>query len=302
MAQTVTTAAEATGLFGWWRVAPPAARRALVAAALGWMLDAFDVMLYSMVVASLLSDFGLTKGMAGLLGSLTLAASAAGGVLFGIIADRRGRKIAMIGSILVYSVFTGACGLAQTIGQLAVFRLLLGLGMGGEWTAGAALVSETWPDRHRGKALGVMQSSWAVGYAAAAVVTALVLPRFGWRARKRSYVIYLLAAAVLTVSCTSTSNATVLLALGPLVAFFGTGYFSGFGAITAEIYPTEIRATAQGFTFNVGRVGSAFAPFIVGSLAQTNGFAIAFLITAAAFLLAAAMWFWIPETGGRTLR
>lgn len=71
--------------------------------------------------------------------------------------------------------------------------------------------------------------------------------------RKRSYIIYLLAAAVLIVSYTSTRNATVLLALGPLVAFFGTGYFSGFGAITAEIYPTEIRATAQGFTFNVAR-------------------------------------------------
>src|SRR5690606_10477447 len=74
------------------------------------------------------------------------------------------------------------CGTAQTVTQLAVFRLFLGLGMGGEWASGAALVSETWPDEHRGKALGLMQSCWAIGYGLAAIVVALVLPRFGWRA------------------------------------------------------------------------------------------------------------------------
>ena len=74
------------------------------------------------------------------------------------------------------------CGLAQNLWQLAVFRVLLGIGMGGEWASGAALVSETWPAEHRGKALGFMQSSWAIGYAAAAAVTAIVLPRWGWRA------------------------------------------------------------------------------------------------------------------------
>jgi MFS family permease len=383
------------------------------------MLDAFDVMLYSMVLVAVLTEFGMTTATAGLLGSLTLVASAFGGVFFGIIADRRGRRVAMMGSILVYSIFTAACGLAQTIWQLAVFRFALGLGMGGEWTSGAALVSESWPDRHRGKALGLMQSAWAVGYAAAAVVAALVLPRFGWRAtffvgilpalfalwvrrnveepsiwhrsrasgaprgsfgailrppylgltvalttlslfslfgywglnlwvpaylslpverggigfstsmvtllvvtmqmgtwfgyvsfgyiadaigRKRGFVAFLILAAALVTLYSRTRNPMLLLLLGPLVAFFGTGYFSGFGAITAEIYPTAFRATAQGFTFNVGRIGSAFAPFIVGSLAQTHGFGTAFLLTSVAFLLAAATWIWLPETRGRALQ
>ena len=90
--------------------------------------------------------------------------------------------------------------------------------------------------------------------------------------------------------------------LGPFVAFFGTGYFSGFGALTAEIYPTSIRATAQGFCYNIGRVASAIAPFAVGSLAGTRGFGVAFLITGAAFLFAAAAWMWIPETRGAELR
>jgi nitrate/nitrite transporter NarK len=93
----------------------------------------------------------------------------------------------------------------------------------------------------------------------------------------------------------------LLLALGPLVAFFGTGFFSGFGTVTAEIYPTSVRAMAQGFTFNMGRLGSAVAPFFVGSLAETRGFGTAFTLLAVALLLGASTWIWLPETRGRSL-
>jgi sugar phosphate permease len=93
----------------------------------------------------------------------------------------------------------------------------------------------------------------------------------------------------------------VLLMLGPFVAFAATGYFSGFGAVTAEIYPTAIRATAQGFTYNTGRLVSALAPYTVGTLAQTHGFGAALLVCSGAFLLAAVFWIWIPETRGRAL-
>ena len=415
-------AAQSRGLFGWWQHGTPDAKRALVAASLGWMLDAFDVMLYALVLASIMPDLGMSKETAGLLGSATLVASALGGLIFGIVADRYGRTRALIASILIYSVFTAACGLAQSVAQLAVFRILLGIGMGGEWASGAALVSETWPAEHRGKALGFMQSAWAVGYGAAAVATLLVLPRWGWRAvffvgilpafftlwvrrrvqepaiwrearetvsndpgvgrlreifrrptlrltaavtlmnaftmfgwwgfnlwlpgylslpvasggmgfsaaimtglvaamqvgmwfgyvtfgfiadaigRKRAYVLYTTTAAVLIAAYVSVESALALLALGPLVAFFATGYFSGFGAVTAEIYPTPVRATAQGFTYNVGRLASAVAPFAVGSLAQTRGFQSALLLTSAAFLVAAATWIFIPETRGRQLQ
>ena len=119
--------------------------------------------------------------------------------------------------------------------------------------------------------------------------------------RKRAYVLYLLCASVLLPTYGALHHPSVLLALGPLVAFFGTGYYSGFGAVTAELYPTRYRATAQGFTYNLGRIASAAAPFTVGSLAATQGFAIAFAITGAAFLLASLAWIWIPETQGRAL-
>src|SRR5262245_45510267 len=178
-----TIGATAThGFLTWFWDAPAHARRGLLAAWLGWMLDGFDVMLYAMVIGTLIVEWSLSKPVAGLLGSLTLVASGFGGVLFGLIADRWGRRPALVGSLFAYSIFTFACGLSTSIWQLALFRFLLGLGMGGEWTAGAALVSESWPDAHRGKAMGLMQSAWSVGYALAALVAAVVLPRFGWRA------------------------------------------------------------------------------------------------------------------------
>src|ERR687898_2729874 len=101
-------------MFAFWHAASPEARRALVAASLGWLLDAFDVMLYALVLASLMSDLGMDRTTGGLLGSLTLAASAVGGIVFGVLADRIGRTRALTLSILLYSIFTAACGLAQT--------------------------------------------------------------------------------------------------------------------------------------------------------------------------------------------
>ena len=124
----------------------------------------------------------LTKAQAGALGSVTLLGGAVGGLVFGHVADRYGRTRALIASVLIYSVFTAACGLSATLWQFALFRALLGLGMGGEWASGAALVAETWPSTLRGRALGFMQSAWAIGFAAAAVVVGVVLPRWGWRA------------------------------------------------------------------------------------------------------------------------
>ncbi len=414
----VTVAAPDRGLFTWWYDADLRARRAFIAASLGWMLDSFDVMLYAMVLASLIEDptLHLTLPTAGILNSATLLAAAAGGIAFGVIADRIGRKRALMAAVLIYSIFTAACGFAQSALQLAVFRVLLGIGMGGEWATGAALVSESFPARHRGKALAFVQSAWAIGYGLAALVNLIVMPLWGWRGvffvgvlpalftlwirrrvedppvwksaapadrgrlgtlfkpgtlgitvaialmnscclfawwglngwvpaylrlspaqggiglsssmmswfviamqvgmwfgyvtfgfmadaigRKRTYVIYLVTAAVLLPMYGILRVPVLLLFLGPLVAFFGTGYFSGLGALVAELYPTTVRATAAGFCYNFGRIASAAAPYTVGSVAQSRGFGLAFTIAGAAFLLAALAWVWIPETRNREL-
>jgi MFS family permease len=402
-------------------------RRTLLAASLGWMLDSMDMMLYSMALVAIRREMGISASTSGLLISVTLVSSAAGGVLFGLLADRIGRARALIGSILVYSVFTAACGLAQNVVQLAVFRILLGLGVGGEWATGAALVSETWPAQHRAKALGLMQSSWAVGYALAALVTAAVMPRFGWRAvffvgvlpalvtvwirrkvpepeiwkkskvqgpkskvagspstldglralfradlrrrtiivtamnaasmfgwwglftwipgylalpvsqggrglnilstskwillmqagmwlgyvsfgfladsfgRKRTYISYLLVAAALVPFYSLARSPEAVMLLGPFVAFFGTGYFTGFGAISSELFPTAVRGTAMGFAYNFGRGLSAMAPYSIGRLSESYGLGASFLTTSAAFLAAALIALGLEETRGKRL-
>jgi MFS family permease len=393
-----------------------AERNTLIAGALGWMLDSLDVTLYALVIAHLMRDFGMTKAIAGALNSITLIAAAIGGLMFGLIADRVGRTRALMASIVVYSLASGASGFSRSIFELACFRFILGLGMGGEWTTGAALVAETWPAEHRGKALGLVQSSWAIGEILAVAVTAIVLPRYGWRAvffagvlpgaivfwilryvpesplwqktkqvaspplslilrkdvrkngliatamnaltlfgywglftwipaylslpvsqggrglgqmqtagwlvamsigrffgfvlfgflgdwmgRRRSYVGFLLMAALLVPIYGLTKSATWLLILGPLVAFFGSGYFSGYAAIASELFPTEIRATAMGISYNVGRVLSAFAPFVIGMLAARFGLGPAFLLQSLVFLLAAMLALALPETKGKQL-
>ena len=147
----------------------------LLAAKLGWMLDAMDFLLYVMVIGRLKAYFDFDDATAGLLGTITLLVSAAGGLLFGVIADRFGRARTLIFTVLIFSLCSLGAATSQTLTQLLLWRALLGLGMGGEWASGAVLVSETWPAEHRTKAIGIMQSGWALGYILAAVVSAVVL-------------------------------------------------------------------------------------------------------------------------------
>ena len=404
-------------LFRWLLDSSAPERKSLIAGGLGWMLDAMDVMLYSFVLAYLMNEFGMTKSTGGLLNSLTLVASAIGGLFFGVLADRIGRTRALMGSILMYSISSAACGLSHSITQLAVFRFLLGLGMGGEWSSGAALIAETWRAEHRGRALGLMQSTYAIGEAVAAVVVLVVFPHFGWRAvffagvlpallvlwiyrgvpepelwknrskekesavlrkllqkdvlrngllattmnafsmfgywglftwipsylslpvsqggrgltlvaattlylvlspgkwlgyasfgffadafgRRKPYFTYLLVAAILVPLYGIIRNPILLLLLGPFVAFFGTGFFSGYAAIASELFPGEIRAAAMGLSYNLGRGLSATAPFAVGAIAMRFGFLPGFFLLAGAFLAAAFLALLLPETRGLEL-
>lgn len=406
-------------------------RRTLLAAALGWALDAFDAMLYSLVLSLLIRDLGMSKTVAGSLGTLTLLASGIGGVLFGFIADRIGRKRALMASILTYSICSFASGLATSVAMLAVARFVLGLGMGGEWNSGATLVAESWPTEFRAKAISIVQSSWALGFAAAALIAGPVAHYFGWRAaffvgilpaavtlwirrgvpesemwkerqaadlrhaalihehtdsangnfldilrppyvkhtvalllynffgmfgwwglftwlppylslpveqggrgfgmmgmtmllvvlnvcgmfpgyasfgwvadhlgRRRAFLLYSLVAAILIPLYAAARSQGMLLVLGTLVAFFGTGIFSGSGIMGSEIFPTSVRARALGFTYNGARAMSSIAPLVIGRAGQAKGLSWAFYLCAAGYLLAALMTTQLPETKGKAL-
>jgi MFS family permease len=393
------------------------------------MLDAFDAMLYALVLAHVMRDLGMSKGTGGLLNSLTLLASGIGGVAFGFIADRAGRKRALMLSILTYSICSFASGLSTSVLMLAIFRFILGLGMGGEWNTGATLVAETWPTELRAKAISIVQSSWAIGYALAALVSGIVLhyadwrmaffvgifpalvvlwiqrgvpeselwrdryratasrlsktdardtqagfirifrppygkqtlalllmnffgmfawwglftwippylslpvdqggrgfgimstttllvvlnlagmfpgyASFGWVAdylgRRKSFILYTFVAALLVPIYALARAPWALMLLGTLLAFFGTGFFSGSGIIGSEIFPTAVRARALGFTYNGARAMSSIAPFVIGRVGQAKGLGWAFYLCAASFLLSSAVATQLPETKGKQL-
>jgi MFS family permease len=401
-----------------WRDSSVAQRNTLLAAFLGWMLNAFDVMLYSLMVTRLMSVFGMDQATAGLLNALTLAASAAGTVLFGLLADRFGRRQMLNYSIITYSVFTFACGLASSVVMLALLRFLVGVGMGGEWNCGAALVGETWPTRWRGRAMGIVLSGWAAGYALAAIVSGLILALADWRwvffvgllpalltiwirrkvpepeiwkharerpvssaeqkmlwraarprllalltmntfgmfawwglfswipaylalpqsqggrnfqmlgvatllivlnlagmfpgylsfgvfadrfGRKRSVIFYLAAASLLVPFFAAAREPAAILVAGCMTAFFGTGFFAGSGTLGNELFPTPIRATALGLSYNLARGLSAAAPWVIGRLGETRGLSWAFLACGIAYGAAAITGLWVPETRGLEL-
>jgi MFS family permease len=170
----------------WLSELDPAQRRALLAAMLGWMFDAMDFLIYVLAIGRLKTYFGFDDGTAGLLGTMTLVSAAVGGLAFGVIADRIGRVRALNITIAIYSVCSIGAATAQNVTQLAVWRTLLGIGMGGEWASGGVLLAETVPPHLRNKATSLMQSMWAIGAILAAALAGLfldVLPLgdAGWR-------------------------------------------------------------------------------------------------------------------------
>lgn len=141
-----------------------------------------DAMLYAFALPAIAREFQLGGAAAGSLASITLLSSAVGGVLFGWLADRIGRARSLTLSVLVYAACTAGAATAGSLQVFVIWRLLLGLGLGGEWAAGAVLVAESVPPERRGVAIGWVQAGWAVGYALAALLSTWILPRWGFRA------------------------------------------------------------------------------------------------------------------------
>lgn len=165
----------------WWKHITRNQWLALVAGQIGYTLDAFDVLLYIFCITTIMQEWSLQPSVAGFMVTVTLFTSSFGGIAFGVLSDKIGRKKSMILAILLFSIFSGLSGFAQNLWQLALARAVVGIGMGGEWSASALLVAETWPREHRGKAIGIMQSGWSLGYIMAALAAAFILPVYGWR-------------------------------------------------------------------------------------------------------------------------
>jgi MFS family permease len=411
-----------TGLAAFYRDMTAPERRTFWACFGGWALDGMDFMIYPLVLSSVMALWQVDKASAGLAVTLTLFASAFGGWFAGYLSDRIGRVRTLQLTILWFSFFSLLCAFAQTFGQLMLARGLLGFGFGGEWAAGAVLMGETIRAQYRGRAVGGVQSGWAVGWGAAVLAQAVLFTRLpadtAWRAmfalgalpallvfyvrrhvqepevaalartrqatavgrpaiweifgsdvlrttvlasmlatgaqggyyaitawlptflkterhlsvvgstgylallilgsfvgylvgawladrigRRRMFIVFSAGALVLIIAYTQlgVSNDAMRL-LGFPLGFFASGYFSGMGPFLTELFPTRLRGSAQGFTYNFGRGFGALFPTLVGYASQAVllSFAITlFAVIAYGIMLAAALL--LPETRGREL-
>ncbi|WDD90254.1 MFS transporter (plasmid) [Burkholderia sp. FERM BP-3421] len=173
------------GVLSWYTGSPPAVRRAFWGCKIGYICDSMDVQMLSLVVPTLITIWGISLRDTGLIGTTTLLASTVGGWGAGILADRIGRVRTLQLTILCFALFTGLCGLAQGPTQLLVARGLMGLGFGGEWVAGSILMAELVSSGDRGKAVGLVQAGWALGWGVAVgfytLLFSILAPEIAWR-------------------------------------------------------------------------------------------------------------------------
>jgi MFS family permease len=406
----------------WYSALKPRERSAFWACVGGWVLDAMDVQMFSFAIPAIIAAFAISNADAGLIGTVTLLTSACGGWFAGALSDRFGRVRTLQITIAWFAIFTLLCGFAQSYVQLFVFRALMGLGFGGEWAAAAVLVGEVIRPEHRGKAVGAMQSGWAVGWGVAAllatvlfsvlpgelawrvlfwigvtpavlvffirrfvdepevfaqtqsnlsargarasfldifapamlrttVLTSLLatgaqggyyaistwLPTFlrterkltvlgtggylaviivgsllgywlsAWLAdrigRRANFILFAVCSLGTVIAYTQLPvDDTIMLFLGFPLGFFASGIFSGMGPFLTELYPTRMRGSGQGFSYNFGRGIAALNPLLVGMLSaklplgQSIG---VFAAIAYGILIVAALM--LPETKGRVL-
>ncbi|WP_330292438.1 MFS transporter [Streptomyces sp. NBC_00576] len=414
------------GAFAWLRALGPRGRRAFGGAFGGYALDSYDYFTLPLSMVALSAYFGLNSGQTGLFTTVTLVVSAVGGAGAGVLADRIGRVKALMITVITYAVFTVACGFAPNYETLLVFRALQGLGFGGEWAVGAILVAEYASPKHRGRTLGAIQSSWAVGWGLAVIVYTTVFSflddDLAWRVmfwtgalpallviwvrrsvhdapqavaeREKnpkkgsfaeifrpgtpeapgllritifaallstgvqggyytlatwvptylkterglsvvgtgSYLTFLISGAfigyltggyltdrlgrkrniwlfaVLSALCILAyanipdGSNTLLLVLGFPLGFCMSAIFSGFGSYLSELYPTAVRGTGQGFTYNTGRAVGAVFPTTVGFLADSWGVGGALVFGAIGYGIAALALLGLPETRGKELQ
>jgi MFS family permease len=159
----------------------PYARKALIASTAGYAMDGFDFLILGFMLAAIRADLGLSQSEAASLATWTLLGAVAGGIGFGMLSDYLGRVRVLTWTILLFAVFTGLSALAQGYWDLALYRAVAGLGLGGEFGIGMALAAEAWPASKRARVSSYVGLGWQAGVLAAALVTPLLLPAIGWR-------------------------------------------------------------------------------------------------------------------------
>jgi MFS family permease len=387
-------------------------KKALAASAIGYAMDGFDLLILGFMLRAISAELHLTPPQAGSLVTWTLIGAVVGGILFGILSDYYGRVRVLTWTILLFAIFTGLGAVAQGYWDLLFYRTIAGLGLGGEFGIGMALVAEAWPAKYRARGCTYVALGWQAGVLAAALITPVLLPFIGWRGmflvglipgliafvvrlsvpepeifleqaksqrgkmplallvkdaattkvslgmlilcgvqnfgyyglmiwlpsylstrfgytltqsalwtavtvlgmacgififgqfadrigRRPALFTFQAGAFIMVLIYSQLTDATALLIGGAIMGVFVNGMLGGYGALLAELYPTEARATAQNVLFNLGRGIGGFGPFVVGALAATYSFTVAIALLATIYLLdIVATAFLIPEKKG----
>jgi MFS family permease len=387
-------------------------KKALAASAIGYAMDGFDLLILGFMLRAISADLHLTPPQAGSLVTWTLIGAVIGGIGFGILSDYYGRVRVLTWTILLFAVFTGLGAFAQGYWDLLIYRTIAGLGLGGEFGIGMALVAEAWPAKYRARGCTYVALGWQAGVLAAALITPLLLPVIGWRGmflvglvpgliafavrrtveepdiflqhakterasmplsllvkdaattkislgmlilcavqnfgyyglmiwlpsylstrfgytltqsalwtavtvlgmacgiwifgqfadrigRRPALFTFQAGAFIMVLTYSQLTGPTALLIGGAIMGVFVNGMLGGYGALLAELYPTEARATAQNVLFNLGRGVGGFGPVVVGSLAAAYSFTAAIALLATIYLLdILATAFLIPEKKG----
>lgn len=415
-AATPKTTAEATS-------APAYKRKALFAAAVGYGLDGFDLLILSFALGGIIATFGLSDVEAGSLSTITLFGGVLGGIIFGSLADRYGRVRVLTWTVLIFAVFTGLSSIAQGYWDMAAYRFIAGIGIGGEFGIGMALAAEAVPANQRARATSWVGVGFQIGVFAAAIVSAPVIALWGWRAlfviglfpaifafvirrgveepdkfvqsqrgsaagesgdeaelptfgakiralvkdratvkitfalivlstvqnfgyfgiiawlpnylsekmdlgvtkgslwtavtvigmlagilifgqvadrlgRRPAFWIFQAGAIVSILVYSQMTDPSALLIGGFFMGAFANGMLGGHGALLAEMYPTQVRATAQNVVFNIGRALGGLAPVVIALLADSFGFAFALALLPTIYIIQFLAMFLLPEKRG----
>jgi MFS family permease len=382
------------------------------ASSIGYGVEGFDLLILIFLLASISAEFHLSTTRAASLMTGTLFGAVAGGIGFGLLSDRFGRVRVLTWTILVFGIATGLCALSRDYWDLLVFRTIAGLGFGGEFGIGLALVAETWPASLRARASSYVALGGQAGSLAAAILTPALLPHIGWRGmflvgvipvtmsfalrrilpeptiflesrshvhatapvwllvkdgptirksvgvtilcsvqqigyyglmtwlpyylsvrhglsiarsaawtsvtvmgmsfgiwtfgqladrigRRPSFFLFQAMAAVMVIAYSRLEQPWELLVGGAVMGIFVNGMLGGYGTLISELYPTEVRATAQNVFFNIGRALGGFGPLLIGYFASRYSFATAIALLASLYvidLIATATL--IPESKG----
>jgi SHS family lactate transporter-like MFS transporter len=296
----------------WWKEPTRAQWTAFSSAWFGWVLDAFDFTVFLLVMPDIMKEFTVTSTATTASIALTLLLRLAGGMTAGWAADRWGRKLPLLISIVWFAVCDGAIAFAPSFTAILVLRTLFGFGMGAEWTAGATLAMENWPARSRGIASGILQGSWAIGYLLAAQAARFIVPTHGWRGLFVAaavpalliFPIMLLVTEAPHVAPTADAPGSgfgdlwrdktvvkrILWGSGGMAFGFGAYYgLTGlYSTLLKGTFHLDIAAVSFHVTlFNLGMMAGALG---CGSLAMKRGVAIAILIPTLAMAVCAPLY------------